>query len=294
MPCYNPRTVSFDRYGKIAFSPKHFAHELVPFKVPCGKCIACRLEYSKQWAIRCVHESDLHAKSCFVTLTYDNDHIPPNGSLLYEDFRLFFKRLRNKYGKGIGYFMCGEYGETHGRPHYHALIFGHDFQDKQLKRQNAQGNECYTSTELDDLWKNGRTELGSVTFESAAYVARYITKKITGEAAAEHYQGLTPEFAKMSTKYAIGKKWLEKYYEDIFNSGRLTIRGGHTSSIPRYYEKWLLKFHKEIYEQHKIRKALFRPTEQQIIDNTPQRNKVKSKWHKLIIRQLKRNLDSEI
>lgn len=205
MPCYNPRTVSFDRYGKIAFSPKHFAHELVPFIVPCGKCIACRLEYSKQWAIRCVHESDLHAKSCFVTLTYDNDHLPANGSLLYEDFRLFFKRLRHKYGKGIGYFMCGEYGETYGRPHYHALIFGHDFQDKQLKRQNDQGNECYTSSELDDLWNKGRTELGSVTFESAAYVARYITKKITGEAAAEHYQGLTPEFAKISTKYAIEK-----------------------------------------------------------------------------------------
>lgn len=97
----------------------------------------------------------------------------------------------------------------------------------------------------------------------------------------------------MSTKYAIGKKWLEKYYEDIFNTGKLTIRGGSHSSIPRYYEKWLLKHHVTLYQEYKIRRSLFKPTEQQILDSTPQRNKTKSKWHKLIIQTLKRNLDTQ-
>lgn len=238
----------------------------------------------------------MHANNSFITLTYSPEHLPSDGSLRHEDIQLFFKRLRKKFGEGIGFFMCGEYGELNGRPHYHACLFGLDFEDKIPIGQNSQGNERYTSETLERLWGLGRTEVGTVTFESAAYCARYVTKKITGEAAPNHYKGKKPEYAKMSRskKYAIGAKWLEKYYEDIFNSGKLTIRGGAHSSIPRYYEKWLLKNHKGVYEQYKIKKALFRPTEQQILDSTPARNRTKSKWHKLIIKTLKRNLDNEI
>lgn len=178
MPCYNPRTVSFDREGKICFSPKRFSKELVPFLVPCGQCIACRLEYSKQWAIRCVHESEMYANNCFITLTYSSEHLPPENSLLHYDFQNFLKRLRKKFGTNISYFMCGEYGESKGRPHYHACLFGLDFGDKKFKGTNDQGNERYSSKTLTDLWGKGHTELGSVTFESAAYCARYITKKL--------------------------------------------------------------------------------------------------------------------
>jgi len=293
VPCYSPRMVSFDREGKICFSPKRFNKELVPFKVPCGQCIACRLEYSKQWAVRCVHESEMYEKSSFITLTYADPHLPNDSSLYHYDFQLFFKKLRRKYGDGISYFMCGEYGELNKRPHYHACIFGVDFDDKIEIGKNDQGDSRYQSGTLDELWGKGRTELGSVTFESAAYCARYVTKKITGDAAPSHYGNRKPEYAKMSTKYAIGKKWLEKYYEDIFNHGKLIIRGGIQTSIPRYYEKWLLKNHPEIYQDYKKRRAAFIPTPDQIADNTPQRLRTKSRYHKLIIKTLKRPLDSQ-
>ena len=101
-----------------------------PLPVPCGKCIGCQLEKARQWALRCMHEAAMHERNCFLTLTYDGENLPAGGSLVPEHFVLFMKRLRERYGEGIRFFHCGEYGERLSRPHHHCLLFNHDFDDK--------------------------------------------------------------------------------------------------------------------------------------------------------------------
>lgn len=192
MPCYHPldawRPDPSTGSKKLIFSynAKHCHSPKPDLQVPCGQCVGCRLERSRQWAIRCVHEASLHQHNCFITLTYADEHLPPNNSLVYEHFQLFMKRLRKKYGEGIRFYMCGEYGENFGRPHFHACLFGHNFPDLKLwKTVNKQ--KLYRSAELETLWPFGHSSVGTVTFESAAYVARYILKKVSGEAAERHY-----------------------------------------------------------------------------------------------------------
>ena len=195
MPCYKPlrgyRSNTKTQTGKrsIVFNPRHgFIDQ--PQDVPCGQCIGCRLERSRQWAIRIVHESQMHEQSYFLTLTYNNEFLPKTGSLQKADVQLFMKRLRKKFGKGIRYYYCGEYGEKFHRPHYHLIIFGCEFPDKILWKIER-GNRLWISEDLNKLWKKGYCSIGMVTFESAAYVARYVTKKITGKQANQHYERKT-------------------------------------------------------------------------------------------------------
>lgn len=190
MPCFKPLEAyrpRDTRSKKLIFSynPKT-CDSITPIMLPCGQCVGCRLERSRQWALRCVHESKMHKDNCFITLTYATEHLPPDSSLHYPDFQKFMKRLRKKYGEGIRFYMCGEYGENFGRPHFHACLFGHNFTDLKLWKE-TNGQKLYRSKELEQLWPFGHSSVGSVTFESAAYVARYIMKKITGEAAEQHY-----------------------------------------------------------------------------------------------------------
>jgi len=166
--------------------------------------------------------------------------LPKDGKLNYYDFQLFMKRLRKHYKtENVGFFMCGEYGETTQRPHYHACLFGMDFPDKILERETERGDQCYSSETLDQIWGKGHTEIGSVTQQSAGYVARYILKKQDKNA----LQG----FQKMSRKYAIGKRFVELYWRDIFvhASGSIILSDGTKTKVPRYYEKWLQKHHPE-------------------------------------------------
>jgi len=199
MACYKPLTAyltpwqinnseakdSKKVFRRVSF--KEDADHSIQVSLPCGQCVGCRLERSRQWAVRCVHESQLHKENCFITLTYAPEHLPQNSSLDYRDFQLFMKRLRKRFtGKSIRFYMCGEYGENFGRPHFHACIFGHNFDDLKLwKTQNDV--PLFRSKTLEELWPFGHSSVGTVTFESAAYVARYIMKKVTGDAAAEHY-----------------------------------------------------------------------------------------------------------
>ena len=99
--------------------------------------------------------------------------------------------------QGVRFFHCGEYGELLYRPHYHACLFGFDFSDKVLWSTRG-GVRLYRSKILEKLWTFGFSTIGDVTFESAAYVARYCTKKITGDKADEHYNGRSPEYVTMS------------------------------------------------------------------------------------------------
>lgn len=210
-----------------------------PISVPCGQCINCRLEKSRMWAVRCMHESQMYEANCFVTVTYDDEHLPVGGSLFRPDFQDFLKRLRRRYAsKRIRVFYCGEYGEQFGRPHFHAILFGFDFPDKVLLGKRK-GLPYWRSAVLESLWTFGRSEIGSVTFESAAYVARYVTKKITGDAAVLHYGGRKPEFAGMSLQNGgIGLPWFRKYEAEVKARGDVVVRG-KAVSVPRAYMKAL-------------------------------------------------------
>lgn len=243
MPCYHPlhayKGKSEDSYKiKIAFR-RSDSWRGEKIELPCGQCIGCRLERSRQWAIRCVHEASLYDKNCFLTLTYNDENLPKDGSLKLEDYQLFMKRLRKRFGQGIRFFHCGEYGEEQGRPHYHSLLFNHDFSDKKyFKTEN--GNAVYTSDELDGLWKKGHGIIGDVTFESAGYVARYALKKVTGEKAVSHYGDKKPEYCTMSRRPGIGFKWFEKFLGDVYPKDDVWVNGV-LCKPPKYYDGLLQK-----------------------------------------------------
>ena len=184
----------------------------------------------------------MHQKNCFITLTYSDENLPQDGKLNYTHFQLFFKRLRKYAGKDIGFFMCGEYGETTQRPHYHACIFGWDPEDKQIWNESKHGDTLWTSKKLDELWGMNDPEkcpnkIGQVTQKSAGYVARYVLKK----------QGGPLGFQKMSRTHAIGKKFIEKWWQDVFIAakGSIILEDGKKAKVPRYYEKWLKLNHPE-------------------------------------------------
>jgi len=206
--------------------------------LPCGRCTGCRLERSRQWATRCMHEASLYDENSFLTLTYSDENLPKDGSLVVSDYQDFMKRLRKKvYPKKIRYYHCGEYGEKFNRPHYHSLLFGHQFSDLKLFSNKGQF-PVFTSEELDGIWQKGHAIVGDVTFESAAYVARYVMKKITGEKAEQHYAGRKPEYTTMSRRPGIGKGWYEKFKTDIYPRDGVIVRG-HKSRVPRFYDNLL-------------------------------------------------------
>lgn len=242
MPCYRPlrawrsRLVNESGKRSLVFNRKD-GYEDLELEVPCGQCIGCRLERSRQWAIRCVHEASLYEDNCFITLTYDDEHLPKDGSVHVDHFQKFMKRLRKKFPGTIRFFHCGEYGEENWRPHYHACLFNFDFPDKKLFKMSGE-HRLYSSEALDSLWTFGFSLIGDVTFESAAYVARYITKKVTGDKADEHYNGRRPEYVTMSRRPGIGTRWVETWKHDIYPSG-YTIINGKRVRLPKFYDSLL-------------------------------------------------------
>lgn len=240
MACYRPVLVRIREGAKSA--------------MPCGNCVGCDLERSRQWAVRCVHEAAMHDDNCMVTLTYDGKNLPPGGSLDREAFPLFMKRLR-KWAEPakVRYFHAGEYGDRNGRPHYHACLFGVDFPDKYHWTTRGEF-PVWRSATLERLWPLGQSEIGTVTFESAAYVARYILKKLRGrtvddlDAQRANYASVDvetgevffkePEYATMSRRPGIGAKWLEKYLDDVYPVDEVVVRG-EKMRPPRYYDKLL-------------------------------------------------------
>jgi len=204
-----------------------------PVQLPCGKCIGCKLERARQWAVRCMHEASLYERNCFITLTYSDENCPE--SLRPDDFVLFMKRLRKRFGAGIRFFQCGEYGEKLGRPHHHALLFNHDFDDKRLCSARGGESRLFKSETLEGLWGFGYGFIGSVTFESAGYVARYAMKKVVGPGAADYYMGRVPEYLTMSRRPGIGTDWIRKYRRDVYPSDELVVNGAPTRP-PRFYD----------------------------------------------------------
>jgi len=283
MACYHPLTAYLSGHQTNNATGKAFRR--VSFKetdehdrqisLPCGQCVGCRLERSRQWAMRCIHEAQLHQNNCFITLTYDDEHLPKDLSLDHRDFQLFFKRLRkaNPHIK-IRYYMAGEYGSTFGRPHFHACIFGYDFHDKKLFKRTSADSLLYRSQELEKLWPYGYSTIGDVTFESAAYVARYIMQKQTGkDLNKDHYTycdlqtgeliKIQPEYNKMSLKPGIGAEWYEKYKTDVYPHDYVEVRGQKIKP-PKYYDRLFSKENPYEYDQilyNREKQAKLRPEE---------------------------------
>lgn len=273
--CFYPLPAWQTVDGTILFaaSPKA-AREL---KLPCGQCVGCRLERSRQWAVRCYHEAQMHDSNLFVTLTYSDAHLPHGGNLHYPDFQLFMRKLRKQYGK-VRFYMCGEYGEEKLRPHYHACLFGLSLPDAKYFAKSPAGHPIYTSASLSKLWPWGHANFGRVSFESAAYVARYIMKKVTGPNAAEHYQRLipatgeivqvVPEFTRMSLKPGIGATWMQKYRSDVYTRDGVVIKG-QVMKPPRYYDNFLKEVDSERFESLEYER--FVKSQDYLDDNAPER-----------------------
>lgn len=272
--------------------PPRDATTRVPIPIPCAKCIGCKMEYARQWGIRCLHEAKMWPHNSYVTLTYADEFLPPGGSVCLRDVQLFMKRLRRARGAGpsnpIRYFLGAEYGEINGRPHYHCLLFNCGFGDLKYLGSNARGEPLYTSGELSSLWSaDGKTmghcSIGAVTYDSAVYCAKYALKKVTGAPAQEHYcvydengecYDRAPEFAIMSRRPGIGGSYCDKYASEIVAHDNVVING-KTVRPPRYYENRVSKLEEERMQVHRRRNKSVAVKNWR--DNTPERLGVKER-----------------
>lgn len=257
MPCYHPlvgwyakeRTKNGKRAVTFRFAE---AYKDRPLPVPCGKCVGCKLEKARQWAMRCMHEASMWEDNVFLTLTYDDEHLPSNGSLCPEHMVKFLKRLRRRYVHQIRFFQCGEYGEKLQRPHHHVILFNHDFDDKRLLRSGGDKNRLYESKELSRLWPYGMHSIGAVTFQTAGYIARYTLKKVdTG--ADEWYNGKVREYLTMSRRPGIGRSWIEMFAKQVYKRDQVIVNGC-VSKPTRYYDEVAAKMMPDRMERIKLRR----------------------------------------
>lgn len=301
MPCYYPlkayrsqeRNPETGRYG-VTFNATKALIEGSSLTLPCGRCIGCRLERSRQWALRMEHEAQLYDTNAFVTLTFADDKLPANYSVNVRDTQLFLKRLRKKFAQKIRFYACGEYGDENHRPHYHLILFNHQFADLKLHSRNDRGEPVYISETLTNLWPFGHATTAHVTFETCAYVARYVTKKVTGEQAGANYlrqhpvtkfwHQVEPEFGVMSRRPGLGAHWLDKFRSDVWPSDYIISRGLKMRP-PRAYEKALSE--EELTAIKRVRAAGQRKNR---ADNTPARLKVREQVKLSRLSTLKRKL----
>lgn len=270
MTCFSPMYLYKAIGGGMTKSPARAINPLAsPIMIPCGKCVGCRLKKSSEWAMRCQLEASCYEQNCFLTLTFAPDRIPDefktaDGKLTLskEWAKAFFNKrfreaIRYKFNKEIRYFLCGEYGEKFERPHFHVIIFGFDFEDKKYFKGRGY-NRIYTSEALQSLWPFGHSSVGNVSFESCAYVARYVMKKITGDMAESHYDGREPEFTLMSLRPGIGAPWFKKYMSDVFPNDYLMIRrknGIFKVKPPRLFDMWFEKDHQELMNAIRLERS---------------------------------------
>lgn len=237
MPCRSP--LNGYRRPDGSFTTQR-ANSIGFLSFPCGGCRDCRLSKAREWAIRCHHETSMHADNCWLTLTFEHDPVTVSKT----DLQVFFKSLRHA-GHSFSYYAVGEYGEKLSRPHYHVCLFGTDFPDK-YPWSRSKGGLLYRSPKLEKSWPHGHALISELTLENAGYTARYTMKKINGEKAEGHYvkdyHGIDvkvhPEFALMSLKPPVGKRWIEKYWEDVFPDDFVVYKGKECP-VPRYYYNWL-------------------------------------------------------
>lgn len=253
--------------------------------VPCQQCIGCRIDYSRHWADRIVMESLCHPEhtSFFLTLTYDEDHIVKNytgeffeylhngeystiraATLVKKDVQDFMKRLREYYSRvydhdGIRFYCAGEYGTMTRRPHYHICVFNLPIQDLKVYSRNFRGDILYNSPKLEELWGKGYVVIGELTWECAAYTARYVVKKFKGKEAADFYfehGNVLPEFSLSSRRPGLAAQYFDEHKEEIYKYDRVQLpssdsRNGSVS-VPRYFDKMLERYQEDHPDDHSI------------------------------------------
>ena len=266
--------------------------------VPCGKCLGCRLDYSRNWAIRSTNEAFMHSyyNNCsFLTLTFNDDMLNRrenphslNKAAMVSWMKRFRKAVKAHYNTEFRFMLCGEYGTRKKRPHYHLIVYGFNFPDKyvfQVRKIKNQKVYYYRSPFLESIWRPahstdsfGFSVLGEVNFESSAYVARYVTKKLFGKYADIVYKDKEPEFLKVSRMPGLGYDFFKKYYIDIVRRGYINTSKGFKAPIPRYYIDQLKKFDPQLYDVYKLTQF------ENLCDNLAVEN-INSSRERLIVRE---------
>ena len=224
-----------------------------PLTIPCGKCIECKGVARFEKAIRTYHtlETEPGRRGCFVTLTYDQEHLPSSGELQLEHLQKFLKRVRHKMPRRVSYLAAGEYGSKGGRPHYHLCLVG--YEPKEVKRRD----DRYEDPVVADAWSLGGTHVGTLTPAACMYTAKYLQKDVValeaqGPARNDGVGGSpgSPEFCVMSRKPALGRAFVERYWEDIYGDDfDAVVWDGVKIRPPRYYDRWLKENHPDVWKR---------------------------------------------
>lgn len=245
--------------------------------IRCGTCEGCRMDKSRDWANRLLLEREYWSTAYFVTLTYDDDHVPrsyyadprtgeaqPSLTLCKKDLQDFLKRLRYHHKKPLKFFACGEYGPQTFRPHYHLIIFGLELGDLVPYAKNELGQWTYQSNWLTSIWAErkapcrqgsvtplamdpeyfctpyGRVLVAEAEWKTFAYVSRYTTKKLYGPQAKYYEQfNIIPPFLQMSLKPAIGRRWFDDH-PDVMDFEYINVStptGGKKFRPPYYFDQ---------------------------------------------------------
>lgn len=273
MTCYHPINAyeSKDPYDmRIKFSPRQEGADISkPIQVSCGKCIGCLKTKRLNWAVRCMHEASSHSRNCVLNLTFNDEHLPENRSLSKEMMQKWIHKLRDAlYPQRFRYFLAGEYGSMHNRPHYHMLVFGYDFIDKKLWSVSKHGTRQYRSDKLETLWTYGFSTIGEVNLGSCQYIAGYLYKKLhhsEEEANNKFYEIVDPntgeihevifEFATMSRNPGIGNDWFYRVGHKDCKKDYI-YNNGHKIGVPRYYRELMKITDNKTYDRNKRKRRL--------------------------------------
>ena len=287
-------------------------------EIPCGKCYGCRMEYAKQWATRCILESKQWENNWFITLTYDDEHLPLKEQINTDTGEMkgimsatleppavtkFMKDLR-RYWKyhydedNIRFYACGEYGGRNGRPHYHIIAFNLNIRDIKPLGRTQTGRMQWDSDIIRKIWGKGLTGLGKVEYESCAYVARYMLKKQKGPGSTEWYaeKGLVPEFTRTSRRPGVGGNYYEANKDKIYSYDEIILPKGQKVKPPKYYDKlYDIEYPYEMEEIKKARKKAAKESEAAELAKTTLTKKelleVKERTAKERIKKLKRGIE---
>lgn len=290
---YQPKIVNSDGTRPLVFKQPELLlmYQFDKIKVPCGKCLECKKANSLSWGVRAyfeIHQSIM--PSWFVTLTYDDDHLPEHRSLKKKHAQAFHKKLKRNFIKSK-YLTSGEYGEHTDRPHYHSVIFNLLLDDLVLYKE-VKGKKYYTSKILTDFWGMGQVLITDANTATAQYVAQYTAKKVNGNKSLNHYAEYDsetgelikyrePEFLLVSKKPSIGVEFFNKYIDDIYNQDNVVIAGGAQRRPPKYIDKLLKRTDPVRYEMIKAERT------KRIIEKTPEENAYRDKV-KLVLEEKKR------
>lgn len=288
MVCFNPKPVKFRWYNKIdektgeiyktkalKFASFWDKQDETTDWIPCGKCEGCRCDKANDNATKAYLESQNWPVNAFLTLTYSNDNLPKGRTLLKRDLQLFWKKLRKKIQpQKIKYLACGEYGPRTLRPHYHAAVFNYWPKDAKPYKRNEVGDLLYTSEELNKIWGKGYVIIGNVTYQSAAYIARYVYKKAYGGEQLPLKKGKTPEYTTCSKRPGLASDFFtntEKWKKILRNNGILipTNEGIKLKPIPQYLKnKWKNWDHESYYKWQNQQKQKNIKNQQTILTKT--------------------------